>query len=57
MGEELSRLLATIFVKEIQHLDWIVNPVLVPKKNKKWQMCVDYTSLTKACLEDPFPLP
>jgi hypothetical protein len=57
MGEELSRLLATIFVKEIQHLDWIVNPILVPKKNKKWQMCVDYTSLTKACLKDPFPLP
>jgi hypothetical protein len=35
MGEELSRLLAAGFVKEVQHLDWIVNPVLMPKK--KWK--------------------
>jgi hypothetical protein len=57
MDEELSRLLATNFVKGIQHPDWIVNPVLVPKKSGKWQMCVDYTSLNKACLKDHFPLP
>jgi hypothetical protein len=35
MGEELSRLLAAGFIKEIQHPDWIANPVLVPKKNWK----------------------
>jgi hypothetical protein len=35
MGEELSRLLAIDFVKEIQHLDWIANPVMVLKKNGK----------------------
>jgi hypothetical protein len=57
MGEELSRLLAIDFVKEIQHLDWLANPVIVSKKNGKWQMCVDYTSLNKACQKDPFPLP
>jgi hypothetical protein len=49
--------LATGFVKEVKHPDWIVNPVLVPKKNRKWQMCVDYTSLNKACPKDPFPIP
>jgi hypothetical protein len=32
MGEELSRLLAISLVKEVQHLDWIVSPVLVLKK-------------------------
>jgi hypothetical protein len=57
MGEELSRLLPIGFVKEVQHPDWIVNPVLVPKKNAKWRMYVDYTSLNKACPKDPFPLP
>jgi hypothetical protein len=57
MGEELSRLLATGFIKEIQHPDWIANPVLVPKKNGKWSMCVNYTSLNKACRKDSFPLP
>jgi hypothetical protein len=35
MGEELSRLLAARFIKEVSHLDWIANPVLVPKKNGK----------------------
>jgi hypothetical protein len=57
MGEELSRLLAPGSVKEVQHPNWIDNPVLVPKKNGMWQMCVDYTSLNKACLKDPFLLP
>jgi hypothetical protein len=57
MGKELSRLLATGFIKEVQHLDWIANPILVPKRNGKWWMCVDYTSLNKACPKDPFPLP
>jgi hypothetical protein len=33
VGEELSRLLATGFVKEVQHPDWIANLVLVLKKN------------------------
>jgi hypothetical protein len=57
MGKELPRLLATGFIKVVQHPDWIANLVLVPKKNRKWRMCVDYTSLNKACPKDPFPLP
>jgi hypothetical protein len=57
MGEELSRLLATSFIKEVEHPDCIANLVLVPNKNGKWRMCVDYTNLNKACPKDPFPLP
>jgi hypothetical protein len=36
MCEELSRLLAAGFIKVVQHPDWIVNLVLVPKK--EWEM-------------------
>jgi hypothetical protein len=57
MGEELSRLLADGFVKEVKHPYWIANPVLVQKKNGKWQMSVDYTSLNQACPKDLLPLP
>jgi hypothetical protein len=57
MSEELSRLLAVGFVKVIQHPNWIANPVLVPKKNGKQRMCVNYMSLNKACPKDPLPLP
>jgi hypothetical protein len=30
---------------------------LVLKKNKTWRMCINYTSLNKACPKDPFALP
>ena len=32
IGEELSKLLAAGFIKEVQHPDWIANPVLVRKR-------------------------
>jgi hypothetical protein len=42
---------------EVFYLDWLVNPVLVLKKNNTWCMCIDYMSLNKACPKDPFALP
>jgi hypothetical protein len=55
--KEIARLLDASFIKEVYHPDWLTNPVLVPKKNKDWRMCVDYTDLNKACKKDPFRLP
>ena len=57
IGEEVQRLLAAGFIKEVSHPEWLANPVLVRKKNGKWRMCVDYTNLNKACPKVPFPLP
>ena len=37
--------------------EWLANCVVVPKKNRKWRVCVDYTDLNKACPKDTFPLP
>jgi hypothetical protein len=53
---EISRLLDVGFIKEVYHLDCLANPVLVPKKNEDWRICVDYTDLNKACKKDPFGL-
>jgi hypothetical protein len=36
---------------------WLANPVIVPKANRKLRMCINYTSLNKACPKDPYPLP
>jgi hypothetical protein len=36
---------------------WLANPVIVPKANGKLRMCIDYTSLNKACPKVPYPLP
>jgi len=57
IGEEIHKLLMAGFIKEVHHPDWLANPVLVKKKNGKMRMCVDYTSLNKACPKVPFPLP
>jgi hypothetical protein len=57
IGEEIHKLMAAGFIKEVFHPEWLANPVLVKKKGGKWRMCVDYTGLNKACLKVPYPLP
>ena len=54
IGEELQKLLAAGFIKEVFHPEWLANPVLVKKMNGNWRMCVDYTSLNKTCPKVPF---
>jgi hypothetical protein len=56
-GEEIAKLLAIGFNKEVYHPKWLANLVLVRKKCGKWRMCVDYTGLNKAWPKDLFPLP
>jgi hypothetical protein len=56
--KELAKLLATGFIKEVYHPEWLANPVLILKRNNnEWRMCMDYTDLNKHCLKDPFALP
>jgi hypothetical protein len=57
IDEGIVKLLSAGFIREVFHPEWLDNPVLVNKKNKKWRVCVEYTSLNKACPKDLFPLP
>jgi ribonuclease HI len=57
IGEEVHKLMAAGFIKEVFHPEWLANPMLVKKKGGKWRMCVDYTGLNKACPKVPYPLP
>ena len=57
MKEEVTRLLTVNFIKEPQFATWLANVVMVPKPNKKWLMCVDFTDLNKACPKDCYLLP
>ena len=36
IGEEVAKLLAAVFIKEVYHFDCLANPVLVKKKTRKW---------------------
>ncbi|XP_066165863.1 uncharacterized protein [Oryza sativa Japonica Group] len=54
---EVQKLLRAGVIQEIDHPEWLANPVLVRKSNGKWRMCVDFTDLNKACPKHDFPLP
>ena len=55
--QEVGRLLEAEFIAPTHYQSWVANPVLVPKPNNKWRMCVDYRDLNKACPKDSYPLP
>jgi hypothetical protein len=54
---EVQRLLDANVIREVKYSEWLANVVLVPKKNGKMRMCIDFTYLNKACKKDPFLLP
>ena len=53
---EVYRLLEAGFIRECQYIEWVSNLVLVKKPNGTWQMCVDFTDLSKACPKDSYTL-
>eukprot|EP00253_Pinus_taeda_P013313 PITA_13313 len=55
--EELKKLLRVNFIYPISDSQWVSPLVIVPKKNGKWCICVDYRQLNKETLKDYFPLP
>ena len=44
-------------LRVINYLEWLANMVLVPKKDGKVRMCVNFRDLNKASPKDDFPLP
>jgi hypothetical protein len=55
--QEIEKLKKAKLIREVAHPTWIANPVVVPKANGSGRLCVDFTSLNKACPKDPYPLP
>ncbi|XP_050222409.1 uncharacterized protein LOC126672502 [Mercurialis annua] len=54
---EVEKQIKEGFLEVIDYPEWLANIVLVPKKNGKVRMCVDYRDLNKASPKDDFPLP
>ena len=57
MKEEIQKLLEAGFIYPISDSEWVSPLVIVPKKNGKWRVYVDYRELNKATQKDHFPLP
>jgi hypothetical protein len=55
--EEVEKQLKAGFLSTVTYSDWVANIVLVPKKDGKVRMCVDYRDLNLASPKDNFPLP
>jgi hypothetical protein len=54
---EVNKLLEAGFIRPVDYPIWLTNPVLVEKPDGSWRMCIDYTSLNKACPKVEYPLP
>ena len=55
--EQLQKLLNVNFIYPISDSQWVSPLVIIPNKNGKWRVCIDYRELNKATLKDHFPLP
>jgi len=55
--EETDKLVQARFIQKAHYTTWLANVVMIKKANDKWQMCVDYTDLNKACPKDSYLLP
>ena len=57
MKEEIQKQLNVGFLSMVKYPEWLVNVVLVPKKDNKVRVYVDFRYLNKASPNDDFPLP
>ncbi|MCO5577579.1 hypothetical protein L7F22_031410 [Adiantum nelumboides] len=55
--EEIDNRLKAGFITKVANSDWLFPIVVVPKKNGKLRVCVDYRKLNAQTIKDPFPLP
>ena len=57
MKKEIRKKLSVGFISIVQYLEWLDNVILIPKKDDKVRVCVDFINLNKASTKDDFPLP
>ena len=55
--EKVKKQLDVGFLEVAKYPQWVANIVLVPKKDGKVRMCVDYRDLNRASPKDNFLLP
>jgi hypothetical protein len=54
---EIDKLLPTSFIQPLEEATWLSPIVVVPKKNGKLKIYVDFKKLNATTKKDPFPLP
>jgi len=54
---DIDKLLTIGFIQLVKEATWLSPIMVVPKKNGKLRICVDFRKLNKATKKDPYPLP
>jgi hypothetical protein len=55
--QDIDKLLATGFIQSVEEATWLSPIVIVPKKNGKLRICINFRKLNAAIKRDPYPLP
>jgi len=55
--QDIDKLLATGFIESVEEATWLSPIVVVPKKNGKLKICIDFKKQNVATKKDPYPLP
>ncbi len=54
--QDIDKLLTAGFIQSVEEATWLSPIVVVPKKNGKLGICVDFRKLTTTTKKDPYPL-
>ena len=57
VNDEIDKILEIDAIEPYHYPEWLLNVVVVKKKNDQWRVCIDFTNLNKACLQNSFPPP
>ena len=55
--EKIQKQLSVGFLSVVEYPEWLANVVLIPKKDDKVRVCVDFRDLNKASPKDDIPFP
>jgi hypothetical protein len=55
--QDIDKLFVTCFIKHVEEVIWLLLKVVVPKKNGKLGICVDFKKFNATIKEDPYLLP
>jgi hypothetical protein len=55
--QDIDKLLASGFIEYVEEATWLSPVIVVPKKNGKLNICIDFKKLNATIKKDPYPLP
>jgi hypothetical protein len=55
--QDIDKLLVVRFIEFVEKTTWLSPIVVVPKKNGKLRICIDFKKLNTTTKKDPYPLP